>query len=220
MIFEQQWNSFLKDQIQSAVGRRLEMLEKNLVGEKKMFREVLWPAFQSFDGFSLEYEMKSISGVNIYLDVFYHPLKFAFESEGFVPHAEKITRERFSFERMRIRTLALYGYKFIPFSWDELDKQPESCRRFVYELLGRYSGSDDPAIRELAVYEREVIRYALRLNRSFRLLDVSYCLGLEADASRNVLRKLMERELVRPLGQGRQKIRLYELDERAKGYIL
>lgn len=220
MNFERMWDSFLQAEILSAEGRRLERLKKDLVGEKKMFSEVLWPVFQTFEGFSLEYEMKSINGVNIYLDAVYHPLRIVFESEGFVPHAEGITRERFSFERMRIRTLALYGYKFIPFSWDELDKRPESCRRAVYELLGRFSGSGDRAIRELTVYERETIRYALRLHRPFRLQDVCYCLGLGADASRRVLRKLLEKGVIRPLGHGRKKIRLYELDQRVKDYIL
>lgn len=160
MMPEQEWEKFVQSQRRTASGNRLERLKKNLVGEKKMFKEALWPVFRSFEGFSLEYEVKSLSGVHIYLDAFYHPLKIAFESEGFVPHAETITRDRFSFERMRIRTMAYLGYKFVPFTWDELDQHPEMCRRTVYELLGRYSGKDDRAYRELTVYEQEVLRYA------------------------------------------------------------
>lgn len=220
MNFEEEWNLFLQRELHAAKGMRQERLTRDLVGEKKMFKEVLWPVFQSFDQFSLEYEVKSIAGVTLYIDAFYHPLRLAFESEGFVPHAENITRERFSFERMRIRTFALYGYKYIPFSWDELDKQAESCRRCIYELLGRYTGADDPAIRNLSVYEREVIRCALRLQRPLSLQDVHDCLGLKKDAARNVLRNLMEKRLIRPLGQGRQKIRRYMLAESASGYIL
>lgn len=185
-----------------------------------MFETVLWPAFRSFDGFSLEYEIRSTSGVNIYIDAFYHPLQLAFESEGFVPHAEKITRDRFSFERMRVRTLGLYGYMYIPFSWDELDKQADSCKRFVYELLGKYTGSDDPSLRELTVYEREMVRFALRTGRPFNLQDVFHCLGLKKDAARKVLKQLMEKQLIRPLGQGNQKVRAYVLDDRASTYIL
>jgi len=218
--FEREWDSFLQREIQAAKGRRLERLQGELFGEKKMFREVLWPVFQSFEHFSLEYELKSITGVTIYVDALYHPLRLAFESEGFVPHAENITRERFSFERMRIRTLALYGYKHVPFSWDELDKHAESCRRFLYEMLGRYTGSDDHAVRNLSVYEREVIRCANRLLRPIKLQDVCECLGLKKEAARNVLRSLMEKKLVRPLGQGSKRIKLYVLEERAGNYIL
>lgn len=220
MGFEKEWEAFLQSEMRAASGRRLERLKKDLTGEKKMFQEVLWPVFKSFEGFSLEYEMVSISNVTIYVDAFYHPLKLAFESEGFVPHAEKITRDRFSFERKRVRSLALYNHKYIPFSWDELNDQPENCRRYVFELLGRYTGSGDRAMRELTVYEREVVRYALRINRPFELKDICFCLGLEASASRRVLRGLMEKELVLPWREGKQRIRYYVLSERARDYIL
>lgn len=220
MRFNREWEAFLERERMSATGRRLERLNGQLVGERKMFETVLWPTFQSFDGFSLEHEIKSASGVNIYIDAVYHPLQLAFESEGFVPHAEKITRDRFSFERMRVRSLGLFGYKYIPFSWDELDKQADSCRRFVYELLGKYTGSDDLALRELTVYEREMMRYALRTNRPFNMQDVTLCLGLKKDAARKVLRQLMDKQMIRPLGQGEQKVRAYVLDDRASNYVL
>lgn len=218
--FEQAWAAFLEKERKAAKGRRLERLMTDLVGEKKMFETVLWPVFRSFDGFSLEYEMKSTSGVSIFVDALYHPLRLAFESEGFVPHAETITRDRFAFERMRIRTLALYGYKYVPFSWDELDRQAESCRRYLYEYLGRYTGSDDPSLQELTVYEREVLRYALRVNRPIQLRDVLSCLGVKKDTGRHVLKRLMTKQIIRPSGHGRQKIRAYVLDDRAYNYVL
>jgi hypothetical protein len=220
MDFEQKWSEFVQREKQSATGKRLERLKKDLTGEKKMFAEVLWPVFQSFDGFSLEYEFRNRSGVSMFVDAFYHPLNFAFESEGFAYHAEMITRDRFSQERERIRTLVWYGYHYIPFSWDELDKKPEACRRSVYELLGKYGASSrDRAIRELNVWERETIRYVYFLNRPFRLQEVEYCLGCENDKCRKIVRSLMEKGLVRPAGAGRVKIRLYECTELAQQYL-
>lgn len=111
----------------------MEQLQKDLTGEKKLLGTILWPVLKSFEGLTLEYELVSISGMRIFIDVFYEPLWLAFESEGFVAHAENITRDRFAFERMRIRTIASYGYKYVPFAWDEMDKRPEACRRSVYE---------------------------------------------------------------------------------------
>lgn len=52
-IFEVEFEKFLDEQRNAAVGRRLEMLQKDLVGEKKMFKEVLWPVFKSFDGLDI-----------------------------------------------------------------------------------------------------------------------------------------------------------------------
>jgi len=220
MDFEREWTAFLDRERNTAGGRRLERLMTELAGEKKMFESVLWPVFRSFDGFSLEYEIKSPSGVSIFVDALYHPLRLAFESEGYAPHAETITRDRFSFERKRVRTLALYGYTYFPFSRDELDKQAESCRQFLYEYLGRYTGSDDPSLRELTVYEREVIRYALRVNRAIQLQEVCGLLGLKKDAARKVLRQLADKQILKPSGSGKQKVRAYVPDDRAFRYVL
>ena len=91
------------DQDKSASGRRLEMLKKDLIGERKLLR-MLYSVFNTFDGMILEYDLISINGMRMFIDVFYEPLKLAFECEGYVVHAELITRDRFNFERMRIRT--------------------------------------------------------------------------------------------------------------------
>jgi hypothetical protein len=147
------------------------------------------------------------------------PLEIGFESEGFVAHAEKITRDRFNFERMRVRTMAMYGYKYVPFTWDELDKNPEACRRMVYEMLGRTSGGQGLVNRELTVNEREVLRYARRLNRPFRLNDVCYCLQKGPDASRFVLRQLMDLRVIQPLRQTKQRHHEFILVEQASNYL-
>jgi hypothetical protein len=219
-MFEEAYNRFLDKQRKSASGQRLEQLHKDLTGEKKLMKEVLWPVLKSFDGLSMEHELVSTTGVKIYLDVFYEQLGIAFESEGFVVHSENITRERFMFERMRIRTMAMYGYKYIPFSWDELDKRSEACRRSVYELLGRFSSTAGIEHKELTVYEREVLRYALRLNRPLRLRDACYCLQLGTEATRQVLRKLLAKNLVKPVSKGTQNHYQYALEDKARHYML
>jgi hypothetical protein len=220
VLFEHEFNRFLDEQRRLASGQRSEQLQKDLIGEKKLIKEVLWPVLKSFDGLSMEHELTSTSGVKIYLDVFFEPLNIAFESEGFVAHAENITRERFNFERMRIRTIAMYGYKYIPFSWDELDKRAEACRRSVYELLGRFSSTAGIALNELTVSEREVLRYALRLNRPLRLEDASYCLQVGTKPTRNVLIRLMEKNLIKPIGNGTQRHHMYIIEEKVKQYML
>jgi hypothetical protein len=219
-MFEDAYKKFLEEQRRSACGQRLEQLQKEMTGEKKLIKDVLWPVLKSFDGLSLEHELMSTTGVKIYLDVFYEQLGIAFESEGFVVHSENISRERFMFERMRIRTIAMYGYKYIPFSRDELDKRAEACRRSVYELLGRFSSTAGTALNELTVFEREVIRYALRLNRPFRSRDACYCLQLKEESTRHVLRKLMEKKLIKPVSNGILRHYEYEIEDKARNYML
>ncbi|MEX1029155.1 MAG: hypothetical protein WDZ91_03805 [Paenibacillaceae bacterium] len=219
-MFEQEFEKFLQSQRRSAKGVRQELLQKDLTGEKKLLKEVVWPVLKSFDGIHLEYELVSTTGVRIYIDVFYEPLGFAFESEGFVVHAENITRDRFTFERMRIRTILMYGYKYVPFTWDELDKRAEACRRYMYELLGRFSSNSGLAIEELSVSERELLRYALRLNRPLRLKDACYCLQWGPEASRRVLRSLMTKHLIKPVDSSKQRCHKYALEEKSSYYLI
>ena len=211
IIFEAEFDKFLNEQRRTARGMRLERLKQDLTGERKMLSVAIWPVLKSFIGLTLEHEIMSMSGMRIYVDVFYAPLRIAFESEGFVVHAENITRDRFNFERMRVRTLIGCGYKYIPFTWDELDKKPETCRRTIYELLGRFSNTAG----EISVKEKEVLRQAQYLNRPFCIGDICDWLRLKQDASRRVLRMLLEKNLITPIGSGTIRYHQYTLQERA-----
>ncbi len=201
---------FIESQIRSASGRRLEMLKKDLTGTKKLLKELIYPLLQSFDGIILEYELIGQNGYRIYVDVFYEPLGIVFECEGYVVHAELITRERFSLERMRIRSIAEYAYKYVPFAWDELEKNPVACRRSLYNIIGKQSLAD---LSELNIYEREVIRCAKMQTQPFRLGDVEYWLSHGRDFSRSVVLSLVEKKLICPVKQG-QRIHKYVIAER------
>jgi hypothetical protein len=218
-VFSQEFDQFLEQQKSQARGQRLEMLNKNLSGTKRML-EVIWPALKSFYGITLEHEIVSSMGVRIYIDAFYEPLGFALESEGFAVHAEKITRDRFDFEKVRVRTMDAYNYMYVPYSRDELDKNPEFCLRNFYELLGRFSISPGTKMMELSVYEREVLRYAVRLGRPLRLDDVKYCTQSSYASSRSTIQSLVNRGVIRPIGTGTQRFRKYELLPMAKEYLL
>jgi hypothetical protein len=219
-MFEEAFEKLVHTQRLSAKGVRLELLNRNLVAEKKLLKEVVWPVFRSLDGIILEYELVSITGVRIYIDVFYERLGLAIESEGFVVHAENITRDRFSFERMRIRTILMYGYRYIPFTWDELDKRSEACRRYMYELLGRFSSHTGLTIEELSVPEREVLRYARTLNRPIKLKDACYCLQLGPKASRRVLLCLVKKQIIIPIHLDKQRVHAYVLEDHVNSHLI
>ncbi len=216
-MFEQAFDRFLKEQQRQASGQRLEMLRRDMTGTKKLLESTLWPVMKTFDGMTLEYEMTSASGVKIYGDVYVAQLDAVFESEGFVVHAENITRDRFSFERMRVRAMVMYGHKYIPFTWDEMDKKPEMCQRTVFELLGRFGGSsraDDG--KRLNANERELLRYAFRLGRPVTLADACACLGLSKVTCAKVLKHLSGKGILEPYRQEKIRVHAYVLRERAK----
>lgn len=211
MSFESEFKKFVEAQKKGAKGRRLEMLEKDMTGEEKLFRELIWPVFQSFDGFILQYEMVSASGITMYIDAFYVPLGLAFECEGFVVHAETITRDRFDFERFRIRTMASKGYIYYPCTWDDLNKKSEACRSQLYEFLGKRSFE---VSENISLYERAVLNYAALLNRPIRLADVKNCLGKCDDVARKVLKELHTNKRIRPLHADKKRNHAYVLEEK------
>lgn len=135
MNFVKSYEQFWKSQVREATGQRLEMLNRDLKGTKLLLENLLLPVFGTFDGMVLEYEMIGPSGVIIYGDVGMKRIGTIFEEDHFVTHAEKITRDRFSFERARARTVAINGFIYFPYSRDELEKKPELCQRNLYELL-------------------------------------------------------------------------------------
>lgn len=214
--FDAQFDAFLAEQRSSASVRRKEMLEKELTGTIKLFKEVLWPVFKSFEGFELEYEMKSSTGVSVFIDVFYKPYQLAFECEGFGPHAETISRRRFDFEKSRVRTMLLYGYVYIPFSWDELDEKGPHCRGYVEELLGRYTGGER---HSLNIYESEVIRYGAARSRTIKLRDVCLCLNKKDSFCRRVLKSLLEKKLIEPANAGLKRNHEFKVSLQALKYL-
>jgi hypothetical protein len=210
MDFESEFEKFLEEQLRSATGRRREMLLQDLTAERKMFKEVLWPGFRTFQGFILQFELVTFTGVTIYIDVFYVPLRIAFESEGFVAHAENITRDRFDFERFRIRTMASKGCLYFPFSWDELNKKPDKCRTSLFELLDVLGAAGS---EQLSLYEQAVITYATCIDRPIQLKDVQDCLNRGESLARKVLKELQSKHFIKPLRAGKQRIHSYVLTD-------
>ncbi|MFC5471635.1 hypothetical protein ACFPPD_23445 [Cohnella suwonensis] len=221
MSFEKAYAILIEEQLRNASGQRLAMLNKNREGTKKLLEVVIWPALQSFEGIVLEHEMVGSNGAKMYIDVYYEPIAIAFESDGFVTHAELITRDRFDFEKTKIRSVALGWMTYYPFSRDQLDKQPDMCRRAFYEIVGqRMSIRGSRFMEELSVYEREVVRYAVRLRRPFKLDDVKYCLGCKYDLAKRVTSQLLDKKLIVSLGSGKNRLHSFEVTPVAKELLL
>jgi hypothetical protein len=214
-MFELEYERMLEEQKRQASGIRLEMLNKQAEGERKLLTDVVLPVLRTTKGLILEYEFVTLSGVKAYIDVFYESLEIAFEGEGFVTHAQNITRSRFDFERNKVRSMSVFDYKYFPFTWDEMDKKTEVCKRAIYEMLGRRSsgGWSGVSYSEVSLYEREVIRYALRLGRPIRMNDVCECLQSSHDFCLRIIRQMIEKKLLKPKNENTKRNHEYVLAE-------
>jgi hypothetical protein len=217
---EREYKQLLEEQIRHATGMRLEQLQKQGEGERKFLVEILWPVRKSFKGIILEKEIVTLTGVKAYIDAYDEKIRFGFEGEGFVPHAENITRSRFDFEKQKVRSMAAHGIKYIPFTWDEMDKKADMYRRTLFELYGRNSGNAGAvACQQISLYEREVIRNALRLGKPIRMNDVRECLQSGEDFCRAIIRRMVNKKLLRPLNDGLKRNHEYVLDEDASRWL-
>jgi len=217
---EREYLHLLESEIKHATGARLEQLRKQGEGERKLLVEIIWPVRRSFKGITLEKEIVTLSGVKAYIDAYEDTFRFGFEGEGFVAHAENITRSRFDFEKQKVRSMGALGIKYIPFTWDEMDKKPDMCRRALYELYGRYGANTRAAFhKEISLYEREVIRYALWLGRPIRLSDVRECLHKSSDFCTKIIRKMIEKRLLRPVRENAKRQHEYVLEEEASKFL-
>jgi predicted transcriptional regulator len=162
--------------------------------------------------------MVNSSGVKIYGDVGRPEILTIFEEDHYTTHAEKITRNRFSFERARARSVRLQGYIYFPYSREELETKPQFCQRDLYELIGRYGNVEGAGLLKLPVYEREVIRCALLRSKSFNLTDVSTWLQLKKERCTKVMQALVSKGLVISIGGGATRFHEFMISE--KGFSL
>lgn len=213
-MFERMYEEFWKEQVRNASGQRLEMLQRDLTGTKKLLEAVLLPVLGTLNGLVLEHEMMGLSGVKIYGDAFHPVLRTVFEEENFITHAEKISRTRFSFERARARSVATLRLIYFPYSRDELEKQPDFCQQNLYELISSIGNVNEARLNQLPVYEREVLRFALILYKPFRIADACEWLQLRKEACRNVLSSLVLKGLIIPMGGGESRCHEFMISEK------
>lgn len=215
-LAELEYFRLLEVQISQASGMRLEQLKKQGEGERKLLVDIVWPVRKSLKGITLEKEIVTLTGVKAYIDAYDDSFRFGFEAEGFVPHAENITRPRFDFEKLKIRSMSAYFIRYIPFTYDEMDKKPDQSRRTLYELYGRYGANTaTQSYSSVSLYEREIIRYAIYLCRPIRMADIRECLQKNQDTCRIIIRQLIAKRLLKPKYDGLKRNHEYVLEEEA-----
>lgn len=218
-MFEAEFEKFVALQRKSASGQRLEMLNRDLYGTKKMLEVTVWPVLGTFEGVILEYPFVGPGGAKYYIDAYLVLFALGLESEGFVTHAETISRDRFAKNKKRIRICAKYGYTYFPFSSDELEKNPDECRRDFQEYLASRTITHGRAIEHLTVDERETLRFGMRLFRPLKLDDVKYCLQCGYHRASNVVQSLVAKKMLTPVGNGVLRIHQFEVTPLATQYL-
>jgi len=217
-MFEDEFNELLRKQQAEARGQRKEKLEGDIAGTKKML-EVIYPVIETLEGIVLEYEMVSLSGIKIYGDAFVRRLKSVLEEEHFITHAELVSRKRFSFERARARSVAVFGYSYFPYGRDELEQRPDECRRDFRALIHAKATIATDKYANLSVLEREALRYAVMQIVPIDLSSLSGWLHLKRETTSKVAKSLIAKGLFNQVGGGSRRIYDFELSDYGRSLI-
>jgi len=218
-MFEDEYEALYRKQLAEARGQRREMLEEDLNGTRLML-EVVHPVLGTLDGIVLEHEMISLSGVKIYGDAFIERMGVVMEEEHYITHAEMVTRKRFSFERARARSVAVFGFAYFPYSRDELLRQPDLCRRDLQQFIQARAGTLNNDYLSLSVYERETLRAAFLAGRPIGLNELTAWLQLERHACSRVAQQLVVKGMLTKIGGSEYRCHQFDLSERGRSLLL
>lgn len=112
------------------------------------------------------------------------------------------------------------GWKVIRFAYDDLLEKPRRCQQLVQQLLGKWFGGERIApMPELTARHKEIVRAAIRKGAPVTPADVCRELQISDRHARDLLRRLMEIEVLLP-ASGTKRIRSYRLNIAGKPLYL
>jgi len=218
---EQAYEAFIQRHLRARKGERLRKLrDDHGYGEKLLLVNAWWPAVGNFEHLHPEYEVRDFKNGLRYLDVALVRgiVKIGFEAVGFGPHAQRVSRWRFSDNLLRDNYLQLDGWRIFYFSVDLLEQQPMVCQQMIQQIMGRYFGDPGPQIK-LSAHERDVLRFALSADEAITPGQVRAFLSCGIKYARATLHRLMEAGILAASG-GTERIRSYSVKVRNPEWYL
>jgi hypothetical protein len=217
-MFEEQYEKWLVNQRKSRKGEALRKLNEDHTFSEKLFAEVIWwPVVGSFDCLHAEYEVTNYRDGAYYLDfaLLRPPYRINWEVDDFSSHAKNLDRRGFNYERDRQNHLMLDGWQIYRLPLDAIKEHPRQCQQFVLQVMGKLYGGGYIDTPDLSLEQREIMRLALRLQRSFTPLEVCMAVGISNRFARTQLHKLSRIGLLEPVG-GKQRVRSYRVTNQGR----
>lgn len=196
--FEKQYVAWLEKHIAAASGERLRRLvKKHGFGEKLLLEQALWPVLGNFDHLHPEYEFIASDGERYFIDIAYirHPKPTAIESDGYNSHARDIDRDQFARGLDRQNEIVLADWNILRFSIDKLKDNSVDCQRTIRRMLVNWYGEEEPFMRGLNIYQRELVRTAFRSFASISIEEACALLNKKERFTRETLQSLVKLNL-------------------------
>ncbi|MNI48922.1 hypothetical protein D3C73_1035130 [compost metagenome] len=179
-------------------------------------KQVWYPAFRQFEHLHPEYEVVDFRDGARFLDFAFiqFPLRLAIEIDGYGPHLTKTSRWQFAESLMRQNHLIIDGWRILRFSYDDVNEKPRMCMQIMQQFMGSWLGGSTPNQTSASDFlETEVLRLALRLERSLRPQDVCDLLQIQKDKAHRILHNMLKKNSLLPVGKGEKRIRCYKVNQ-------
>ena len=211
--FEKQYATWLEKHKAAASGEQLRRLvKKHGFGEKLLLEQAFWPVLGSLDLLHPEYEIIGSNGERYFIDIAYirNPKSTAIEADGYNPHARDIDRDQFSRALDRQNEIVLADWNILRFSIDKLKDNPVDCQRTVRKMLVNWYGEEHPFMQGLNIYQRELMRMAIRSSVLISVEEASSLLNKKERFTRETLQSLVKLNLFEA-ASGTSRIHKYRL---------
>lgn len=217
MGFEEEYLDFINVHLLARTGERLRRLQEGHNQAEMLFlKQVWWPSYYHFKFLHPEYEVDDFKDGKRYLDFAYirPALRICFEVDGYGPHLKNISRWQFSDSLERQNQLVIDGWTVIRFSYDQVNEKPRRCQQIVQQVIGRRLG-DELDETFLSVFEKEVLRFAIRKGEAISPIEVQKHLKLSDKTVKKILSILVNKKVLIPAA-GIKRVRSYRLGEQVK----
>lgn len=216
--FESAYSDWMNMHLSKRRGERLRRLKDGHgFGEKLLLQQAWWPAVGNFELLHPEYEFIGSDGNYYFMDFGYErlPKPSGVEVDSFSVHARDVDRDTFSRGLVRQNEIVLSGWNMLRFSIDKLKEDPLHCQRTIVRMLEHWYGEDNRALLDLPLYQREIVRLAMRSTVPVTPEMASLILGKGLKLTRSQLHELVERGWLENVG-GDARIRSYSLRNNRK----
>lgn len=215
--YEQEHQLWLIRHLSARNGERKERLRRGHGhAEREFLRRIWWPAFGHFDSLHPEYEVVDFRGGSRYVDLAYlrAPYRIGIEVDGFGPHVKDVTRRQYCDQWVRQMHLLNDRWIIARIGYDDVVERPRLWQQLFQQMIGCYfSGGGQPS-GEADLFEREILRLAVRSGGEIRLADVKLLLSCEYRKARTLLRKLTEKNWLIPARVDNRRHHIWKLNVR------
>lgn len=177
-LFNESHQQWIAKHAQNRSGESLRRLnEGHAHAEQMMLQHIWWPAFGHFQHLHPEYEVQDYNEGYRYIDFTYirSHARIAIEVDGYSAHLRNLSRRQFCDQWVRQMHLTNDNWTVIRIGYDDIENRPRLWQQLLQQMVGRLFG-DSATINDLNVYECEILRLTLRIERPLQLVDVKVAL--------------------------------------------